>query len=87
MPASYVKEHEEPVKVKKVIKKKELVNVPVKVQKKRIEKRYMEIRTLACSMLLNILLYTSPHLLSCNLTFHYSQHNSSNSQNITTVAT
>ena len=39
MPASYVKE-EDPVKVKKVIKKKELVNVPVKVQKKRTEKRY-----------------------------------------------
>ena len=39
MPASYVKEDDEPVKVKKVIKKKELVNVPVKVQKKRTEKR------------------------------------------------
>ena len=39
VPASYVKEHDEPIKVKKVIKKKELVNVPVKVQKKRIEKR------------------------------------------------
>lgn len=38
VPASYVKE-DEPVKVKKVIKKKELVNVPVKVQKTRIEKR------------------------------------------------
>ena len=41
VPASYVKEEPEPVKVKKVIKKKELVNVPVKVQKKRIEKRYV----------------------------------------------
>ena len=41
MPASYVKE-DEPVMVKKVVKKKELVNVPVKVQKKRIEKRYLD---------------------------------------------
>ena len=38
MPASYVKE-DEPVKVKKVIKKKELVNVPVMVKKKKMEKR------------------------------------------------
>lgn len=38
VPASYVKE-DEPMMVKKAIKKKELVNVPVKVQKKRIEKR------------------------------------------------
>ncbi len=38
VPASYVKEIE-PTKVKKIIKKKETVTVPIKVTKKRIEKR------------------------------------------------
>ena len=40
IPANYVKEIE-PAKVKKVAKKKEIVKVPVKVKKTRIEKRYI----------------------------------------------
>ena len=39
IPANYVKEID-PAKVKKVVKKKEMVNVPVKVKRTRIEKRY-----------------------------------------------
>ena len=39
IPANYVKEIE-PSKMKKVVKKKEMINVPVKVKKTRIEKRY-----------------------------------------------
>jgi len=39
VPASYVQEIE-PTKVKKLVKKKDLVNVPVKVTKKRMEKRW-----------------------------------------------
>ena len=42
IPANYVKEIE-PSKVKKVVKKKEMINVPVKVKKTRIEKRYTKI--------------------------------------------
>ena len=38
IPANYVKEIE-PSKVKKVVKKKEMINVPVKVKKTRIERR------------------------------------------------
>ena len=38
MPANYVREIE-PAKVKKVTKKKEMVSVPVKVVKKKTEKR------------------------------------------------
>ena len=38
IPANYVKEIE-PAKVKKVVKKKELVSLPVKVRKTRIEKK------------------------------------------------
>ena len=39
VPASYMQEIE-PTKVKKLVKKKELVNVPVKVTKKKMEKRW-----------------------------------------------
>lgn len=42
IPANYVKEME-PAKVKKVVKKKEMISVPVKVKKTRIEKRYAKI--------------------------------------------
>lgn len=38
IPANYVKEIE-PAKVKKVVKKKERISVPVKVKKTKIEKR------------------------------------------------
>ena len=46
VPANYMKETA-PAKIKKVITKKEVMNVPVKVKRKRTEKRHVVLQSLS----------------------------------------
>ncbi len=67
VPANYVKETA-PAQVKKVTRKTELVNVPVMVKRKKIEKRYVfcvRICTTIDLLLDGVLLFTFPIRLGC----------------------